>query len=78
MWFLISMVYMTAVGSPEIFVYKKVFPDKEVCQAVYYANGDPFVDQMLKIKPKMLNMSLTCVDRETLNQLKLNNKMKNL
>lgn len=78
MWFLISLVYMTQVGNPEIFVYKKTFQDKASCQAVYQASGTPFTDQMLSIRPNMQNMSLVCVDRQTLIDLKQNYNMKGL
>ena len=80
MWFIISMVYMSTIAgvSPEIFVYKTTFEDKATCQAVYQNNGQPFIDQMTKLKPNMKNMSIVCVDLQTLQDLKKANKMKKL
>ena len=41
-------------------------------------NNEPFIDQMTKLKPNMKNMSLVCVDFQTLQNLKKTNKMKKL
>lgn len=78
MWFIISMVYMTNAGAPEILVYKTIFKDKTSCQRVYQNRPQPLINELSRIKPQAKRMSFKCVDRQTLIELKRQNKIKNL
>jgi hypothetical protein len=63
---------------PEILVYKSIFKSKESCQRVYQDNPRPFINELSNLKPQAKSMSITCVDAKTLNDLKLQNKIKKL
>ena len=78
MWFIISMIYMTTAGAPEILVYKTVYKDKISCQRVYQDKPQPLINELSKIKPQAKSMSITCVDATQLNELKRQNKIKKL
>lgn len=79
MWFIISIIYMNYGNiEPEILVYKSVFKSKESCQRVYQDNPKPFINELSNLKPQAKSMSITCVDAKTLNDLKLQNKIKKL
>ena len=78
MWFIISMIYMTTAGAPEILVYKTVYKDKISCQRVYQDKPQPLINELSKIKPQAKRMSFKCVDRQNLIELKKQNKIKNL
>ena len=79
MWFMISMVYMHFGNvQPEILVYKTIYKDKASCQKVYQANSQRVIDDLFELRPQAKSMSITCVDRQVLNELKLSNKIKKL
>ena len=78
MWFIISMVYMTTAGAPEILVYKTIYQDKITCQKIYQDNPTPFINELSNIKPQAKRVSFKCVDAMQLNELKRQNKIKKL
>jgi hypothetical protein len=78
MWFIISMIYMTTAGAPEILVYKTVYKDKISCQRVYQDKPQPLINELSNLKPQAKSMSITCVNATQLNELKTQNKIKNL
>jgi hypothetical protein len=79
MWFIITIIYMNYGNiEPEILVYKSIFKSKESCQRVYQDNPKPFINELSNLKPQAKSMSITCVDAKTLNDLKLQNKIKKL
>ena len=79
MWFMISMVYMHFGNvQPEILVYKTIYKDKVSCQKVYQLNSQRVIDDLFKLRPEAKSMSITCVDRQVLTELKLSNKIKKL
>jgi hypothetical protein len=69
---------MTMAGAPEILVYKIIFKDKTSCQRVYQDKPQPLINELSRIKPQAKRMSFKCVDRQTLIELKRQNKIKNL
>lgn len=80
MWFIISMVYMSTMSGtiPEILVYKKIYKDKSSCQEVYQNNPQPFINQMTKLRPNAIRVSLKCVDRKLLMEMKQNDRLKKI
>jgi hypothetical protein len=79
MWFIISMIYMNSGNvAPEILVYKTVYKDKTSCQRIYKDNPKLFINELSNLKPQAKSMSITCVNATQLNELKTQNKIKNL
>ena len=73
------MIYMNSGNvAPEILVYKTVYKDKLSCQRIYQDNPKPFINELSYLKPQAKSMSITCVDATQLNELKRQNKIKNL
>jgi hypothetical protein len=69
---------MTTAGAPEILVYKTVYKDKISCQRVYQDKPQPLINELSNLKPQAKSMSITCVNATQLNELKTQNKIKNL